>query len=45
MPAGSRVHKIYTALRKKGMSKEMAARTAQKKTGQSLVSGRRSKKG
>ena len=43
-PKGSRVHKVYTALRRKGASKGKAARIAQSRTGQSLKTGRRPKK-
>lgn len=43
MPKGTRVHKVYTALRKAGKSKGSAARIAQSKTGQSLKTGRKPK--
>jgi len=42
-PKGSKVHKVYTSLRSKGMSKGKAARIAQSKTGQSLKTGRKPK--
>lgn len=45
MPKGTKVHKVYTALRKSGKSKGSAARIAQSKTGQSLKTGRKPKKG
>jgi len=44
MPVGSRVHRSYAALRRKGYSKESAARIAQSQTGQSLKTGRKPKK-
>lgn len=44
MPKGSKVHKVYTALRRSGKSKASAARIAQSKTGKSLKTGRKSKK-
>jgi len=40
MPKGSKVHKTYKALRRKGASKGKAARIAQSKTGQALKTGR-----
>lgn len=43
MPKGTKVHKVYTALRRQGKSKGSAARIAQSKTGQSLKTGRKSK--
>ena len=43
MPKGTKVHKVYTALRRQGKSKGSAARIAQAKTGQSLKTGRKSK--
>lgn len=44
MPKGSRVHKMYDAMRRQGMSKGKAARIAQSKTGQALQTGRPPKK-
>ena len=41
MPAGSKVHRVYKALRRQGYSKGAAARMAQHKTGQALKTGRR----
>ena len=40
MPKGTRVHKVYTALRRKGASKGKAARIAQSQTGQALKTGK-----
>lgn len=45
MPKGSKVHKVYDALKDKGMSKGKAARIAQAQTGKSLKTGRAPKKG
>jgi len=39
-PKGTRVHKAYTSMRKKGYSKGKAARIAQHTTGQALKTGR-----
>ncbi len=44
MPKGTRVHKAYTSMRKKGYSKGKAARIAQSKTGQALKTGRKPKR-
>lgn len=44
MPKGTKVHKVYSALRRKGASKGKAARIAQAQIGQSLKTGRKSKK-
>lgn len=44
MPKGSKVEKVYTALRREGASKGKAARIAQSKTGQSLATGKPPKK-
>ena len=41
MPIGSKVHKIYMALKQGGYSESQAAQIAQEKTGLSLVTGRR----
>jgi len=43
-PKGSRVHKVYTALRREGKSPASAARIAQSKTGQSLKTGKKTRK-
>ena len=40
MPEGSKVHKVYMALKRKGKSVESAARIAQSVTGQALQTGR-----
>jgi len=40
MPKGTKVHKMYDAIRKSGASKGKAARIAQAKTGKSLATGR-----
>lgn len=44
MPKGSKVDKMYQALKRKGASSGKAARIAQAKTGQSLKTGRAPKK-
>jgi len=44
MPRGSKVEKVYKALLRKGASKGKAARIAQSQTGQSLKSGKKSRK-
>ena len=43
MPKGAKVHMMYDAMRKEGMSKGKAARIAQAKTGKSLMTGKKSK--
>lgn len=43
MPKGSKVDKVYQAIRKEGASKGKAAAIAQAKTGQSIVTGRKAK--
>lgn len=43
MPKGTKVEKMYEALRKQGMGKGKAARIAQSKTGLSLATGLRPK--
>jgi hypothetical protein len=43
VPKGTKVDKVYKALKGKGMSKGKAARIAQAKTGQSLKTGRKPK--
>jgi hypothetical protein len=40
MPKGTRVHKMYDALRRGGMDKGKAARIAQSRTGQALATGK-----
>ena len=40
MPKGSKVHRLYTRLRRQGYSKGKAARIAQHQTGQALQTGR-----
>lgn len=50
MPKGTKVHKVYDALRKqRGMSKAQAAKIAQASTGKALATGkppkRKGKKG
>jgi len=44
MPRGTKVDKIYQALKRKGASSGKAARIAQSKSGQSLKTGRAPKK-
>ena len=39
MPEGSKVHKVYEALKKKGYSKEKSAKIAQAQTGEALKTG------
>lgn len=39
-PVGSKVHEIYTALRREGLAKMNAARIAQRKTKTSLKTGK-----
>lgn len=43
MPKGTKVDKMYKAMKSHGMSEEKAARIAQAKTGQSLKTGKKSK--
>jgi hypothetical protein len=43
MPRGSKVDKVYQALKDKGASAGKAARVAQAKTGKSLATGRKPK--
>ena len=45
MPKGTKVHKMYEAMRNEGYSKGKAARIAQAKTGKSLKTGRKPRKG
>jgi hypothetical protein len=40
MPKGTKVHKVYDALRREGASKGKAARIAQSQTGQALATGK-----
>jgi hypothetical protein len=40
MPKGSKVDKVYRALKREGYSKESAARIAQSQTGQALATGK-----
>jgi hypothetical protein len=43
MPKGSKVEKVYKALRREGKSEASAAKIAQSQTGQSLKTGKPSK--
>lgn len=43
MPKGSKVDKVYEALKKKGYSEAQAAKIAQANTGQSLATGKKTK--
>lgn len=43
MPKGTKVEKVYTALRRSGKSAGPAARIAQAQTGRSLKTGRKPK--
>jgi len=40
MPRGTKVHRVYEALRRQAKSKARAARIAQAVTGQALATGR-----
>lgn len=40
MPAGTKVDKMYEAMKAEGMDKSKAARIAQSKTGMSLATGK-----
>lgn len=40
MPKGTKVHDMYEAMKREGMSKGKAARIAQAKTGMSLMTGK-----
>jgi hypothetical protein len=40
MPKGTKVHRCYSALRRKGAGKAKAARICQKSTGQALMTGK-----
>lgn len=44
MPKGTKVHKMYDAMVREGVSKGKAARIAQSKTGKSLMTGKKPKK-
>ena len=44
MPKGTKTHKIYEAVKRKGASPGKAARIAQASTGKSLKTGRKPKK-
>ena len=44
MPKGTKVHKVYEALKRQGKSPASAARIAQAKTGKSLKTGRKPRK-
>lgn len=44
MPRGTKVHKCYVKLRRKGYSKGSAARICQDSTGQALATGKPPKK-
>jgi len=44
MPQGTKVERIYSALRRQGYSKSKAARIAQAESGQALATGRPPKK-
>ncbi len=44
MPKGTKVHRMYEALRRTGMAKGKAARIAQSKTGKSLKTGKTPRK-
>lgn len=43
MPKNTKVHRIYEALREKGMDQGKAARIAQSASGQALATGRKPK--
>lgn len=44
MPKGTRVHRAYKGMRKKGYSKSKAAKIAQSQTGQALKTGKKPKR-
>jgi len=44
MPKGTKVHKVYEALKRKGYSVKSAVRIAQSQTGKSLATGKAPKK-
>lgn len=43
MPKGTKVDRVYEALKRKGASKAKAARIAQSQTGKSLATGKKPK--
>jgi hypothetical protein len=43
MPKGTKVHKMYEALKREGYSEGQAARIAQAKTGTALATGKKPK--
>lgn len=45
MPAGTKVHRLFTKLKRKGHSAGSAARIAQSATGQALATGKPPKHG
>jgi hypothetical protein len=45
MPKGTKVHKVFEALKKEGKTPASAAKIAQSVTGKSLATGRKPKKG
>lgn len=45
MPKGTKVHKIFMAMKREGASVGKAARIAQAKTGKSLKTGRKPRHG
>jgi hypothetical protein len=45
MPRGTKVDKVYRALRRQGKPAGSAARIAQARTGRSLATGRKPKRG
>lgn len=44
MPRGTKVERMYEAMRREGMDKGKAARIAQSRTGKSLATGRKPRK-
>ena len=44
MPKGTKVHRVYEAVKRSGKSPGAAARIAQAKTGRSLKTGRKPKR-
>ena len=44
MPKGTKVHKVFEALKREGMDEGKAARIAQSKTGRALATGKKPKK-
>jgi hypothetical protein len=43
MPKGTKVHKVYEAIKRSGKSEASAARIAQAQTGKSLATGKKPK--